>query len=99
MIEDQELREIYQVSGLEHVQNLESGLLKLEETPNDPELLQTLLREAHSLKGDSRVTGVKSVEALAHRLEEILGRLKKGQMSWSESLGDRLFQSLGAWAN
>jgi two-component system chemotaxis sensor kinase CheA len=95
MIEDQELREIYQVSGLEHVQNLESGLLKLEETPNDPELLQTLLREAHSLKGDSRVTGVKSVESLAHRLEEILGRLKKGQMGWSESLSDRLFQSLG----
>lgn len=96
MIEDQELREIYQVSGLEHVQNLESGLLQLEKTPTDTDLLQTLLREAHSLKGDSRVTGVKSVEALAHRLEEILGRLKKGQMSWSESLGDRLFQSIGA---
>ncbi len=96
MIEDQELREIYQVSGAEHVQNLETGLLTLEKDPNNIELLQTLLREAHSLKGDSRVIGVKAVEALSHRLEEILGRIKNGQMVWTQALGQRMYQTVGA---
>jgi len=96
MIEDDELREIYKVSGAEHVQNLEMGLLTLEKNPQDIDLLQTLLREAHSLKGDSRVIGVRPVETLSHRLEEILGRLKGQQMEWSAALGDRLFQAVGA---
>jgi two-component system chemotaxis sensor kinase CheA len=96
MIEDQELREIYQVSGAEHVQNLETGLLTLEKDPTDIELLQTLLREAHSLKGDSRVIGVKPVEALSHRLEEIIGRIKNGQLSWSKALIQTMYETIGA---
>ncbi|MFN5515517.1 MAG: response regulator [Cyanobacteriota bacterium] len=96
MIEDVELREIYQISGAEHVQNLETGLLTLEKNPADTDLLQTLLREAHSLKGDSRVIGVKAVETLSHRLEEILGRLNNRQLDWSPALGDRMYQTVGA---
>jgi two-component system, chemotaxis family, sensor kinase CheA len=96
MIEDQELREIYQVSGAEHVQNLETGLLTLEKDPTDIELLQTLLREAHSLKGDSRVIGVKPIEALSHRLEEIIGRIKNGQLSWSKALTQTMYETVGA---
>ena len=47
MIEDDELREIYKHSSAEHLQNLEAGLLELEKKPNNPELVHTLLREAH----------------------------------------------------
>lgn len=96
MIEDRELREIYQVSGAEHVQNLETGLLSLEKNSDDTELLQNLLREAHSLKGDSRVIGVKKVETLAHRLEEILGRIKNNQLAWSRSIGQAMYETVGA---
>jgi len=96
MIEDQELREIYQVSGKEHVDNLETGLLTLEQDPQNTELLATLLREAHSLKGDSRVVGVKTVEVISHRLEELFGRLKNNQMEWSKALGDKMYNTVGA---
>lgn len=96
MIEDVELREIYQVSGGEHVQNLETGLLNLEKEPYNQELLATLLREAHSLKGDSRVVGVKSVETLAHQLEELFGSLKNGTLEWSKELGDTMYEVVGA---
>lgn len=96
MIEDQELREIYQVSGKEHVDNLEAGLLTLENDPENTELLATLLREAHSLKGDSRVIGVKTVETISHRLEDLFGRLKNNQLEWSKTLGDRMYNAIGA---
>jgi len=96
MIEDQELREIYQVAGAEHVQNIEAELLKLEKDPTNLKFLQTILREAHSLKGDSRVIGVKSVEMLSHRLEEVIGRVKNGQLNWSNSLGNKMYETVGA---
>ncbi|BAQ66039.1 hybrid sensor histidine kinase/response regulator [Geminocystis sp. NIES-3709] len=96
MIEDEELREIYKVSGAEHIQNLETGLLTLEKDPHNTELLATLLREAHSLKGDSRVIGIKSVETISHRLEELMGRLKNGQLDWSNALGEKMYSTVGA---
>ena len=96
MIEDQELREIYQVSGKEHVDNLETGLLTLEHDPQNTELLATLLREAHSLKGDSRVIGVKAVETISHRLEDLFGRLKNNHLQWSKALGDKMYNTVGA---
>lgn len=96
MIEDQELREIYQVSGKEHVDNLETGLLTLENDPQNTELLATLLREAHSLKGDSRVIGVKAVENISHRLEDLFGRLKNNHLQWSKALGDKMYNTVGA---
>ena len=94
MIEDVELREIYKVSSAEHLQNLETGLLELEKNPENEPLIQTLFREAHSLKGDSRVTGVRSVETIAHRVEELLGQVKKGERPLTPELGDRLYNSL-----
>lgn len=96
MIEDQELREIYQVSSPEHLEKLETGLLTLEKNPQNKELLANLLREAHSLKGDSRVTGVKSVETVSHRLEELFGKLKNEKLEWSKALGDKMYSAVGA---
>ncbi|BAQ60402.1 signal transduction histidine kinase CheA [Geminocystis sp. NIES-3708] len=96
MIEDEEIREIYKVSGAEHIENLERGLLTLEKDPHNTELLATLLREAHSLKGDSRVIGIKSVETISHRLEELMGRLKNGQLDWSNVLGEKMYSTVGA---
>lgn len=96
MIEDQELREIYQVSGVEHLENIERGLLTLESEPDNSELITILLREAHSLKGDSRVVGAKGVETISHRLEELFGKLKNQQLQWTKSLGDKIYSTVGA---
>ena len=41
-------------------------MLHLEKRPNDAATLEELLREAHSLKGDSRSVGLETVEILIH---------------------------------
>lgn len=96
MIEDEELREIYELSSTEHLNSLEMGLLELEKTPNNEILINQLFRDAHSLKGDSRITGVIGVEMLSHTMEEILGRVKKQQMSLTAAMCDRLYQLVDA---
>jgi two-component system, chemotaxis family, sensor kinase CheA len=95
-IEDEELREIYKISCRERLQRLETGLLRLEKHPEDEATLEQLLREAHSLKGDSRSVGVDSVETLIHQIEEVLGAFKQKRVVLTMEVSDRLYQGLDA---
>ncbi|MFM2311502.1 MAG: hypothetical protein RLZZ04_778 [Cyanobacteriota bacterium] len=94
VIEDEELKDIYRLSSQEHLQNLEAGLLHLEQNPTQLEIIEDLLREAHSLKGDSRVVGVTTMEAVTHNLEEVLGKIQRQEITFTSQLSDRLYQTL-----
>ncbi|PSB05949.1 hybrid sensor histidine kinase/response regulator [Pleurocapsa sp. CCALA 161] len=94
VIEDEELKDIYRLSSQEHLQNLEAGILNLEQDPTQLEIIDDLLREAHSLKGDSRVVGVTTMEAVTHTLEEVLGKIQRQELTWTSQLSDRLYQTL-----
>ncbi len=96
IIEDVELRDIYKTASEEHLQNLEDGLLHLEKYPQDQAVLEDVLREAHTLKGDSRMLGVNDVESLIHHLEDILAACKRGENSLTPQLCDRLYQGVDA---
>ena len=96
IIEDAELRDIFKTASEEHLQNLEDGLLHLEKYPQDTARLEDVLREAHTLKGDSRMLGVVSVETLIHQLEETLVAVKRNEISFSGELCDRLYQGVDA---
>jgi two-component system chemotaxis sensor kinase CheA len=78
------------------LQKLEAGVLHLEKHPQDKTTLEQLLREAHSLKGDSRSAGVDPVETLTHALEEILLSIKSQQTILTRQVSDRLYQGLDA---
>ena len=93
MIEDEELRDLYQISSQEHLAKLEAGLLELEKNQDNPQLWAELLREAHSLKGDSGMLGLERVEALTHKLEDLCGQLQRQEIKLDGSLSDRLYQS------
>jgi two-component system, chemotaxis family, sensor kinase CheA len=94
ILEDEELREIYRVSSQEHLQNLESSILQLEKEPSQLEIIEDLLRSAHSLKGDSRIVGVEAMEVVTHTLEEVFSKIQRQEIALTEGLSDRLYQTL-----
>jgi two-component system chemotaxis sensor kinase CheA len=94
-IEDVELRELYRATSEERLQRLETGLLHLERHPNNSIMLAELMREAHSLKGDSRTAGVETVEVISHQFEDVLGYIQRQAINLTD-VGDRLYQSLDA---
>jgi two-component system chemotaxis sensor kinase CheA len=96
MIEDEELRNLYKVASADHIQKIEAGLLHLEKNPLDQAKLEQLLRETHSLKGDSRMLGVKDAETLTHQIEDILGAVKRGERILTPQVFERLYQGLDA---
>ena len=78
----------------EHLQGLCSGLLKLEKNEETPEnrakLVETIYREAHSLKGASRAVNQVEIEALCQSLEDIFAAFKKNALQSSAGLFDLL---------
>jgi two-component system, chemotaxis family, sensor kinase CheA len=95
-IDDEELRSLYEAASAEHITAIESGLLQLEKNPTDLSPLKALLREAHSLKGDSRMLDVLDAEAIVHQMEEILIGIDAQQLAVTPELCDRLYQGLDA---
>ncbi len=96
MIEDKELRELFKAESGEHLQSLETGLLRLEKEPADKPALETVFREAHSLKGSARMLGVRDVERIAHRIEDMLGGVRKGDVALSAEYLDLIYKGLDA---
>lgn len=93
---DAELRDIYRTTSEERLQRLEASLLQLEQHPDDGQALSTLLREAHSLKGDARSAGVDDVETLAHALEDVLSSIQQQTLELDTTVSDRLYAGLDA---
>ncbi len=64
----------------EHLAALEHGLLKCSDGTPDVDLLNAVFRAAHSIKGGSGLFGFEAITRLTHALEQLLDRLRKGQL-------------------
>jgi two-component system chemotaxis sensor kinase CheA len=61
--------------------SFEEGVLGLEARPDDAELLNSVFRAAHTLKGNSSMLGFVRVASFTHVLEELLTRLRAGTVA------------------
>jgi two-component system chemotaxis sensor kinase CheA len=87
----------FRVEADEHLQAMSSGLLALEKTPAGAEaasIIETVFRDAHSLKGAARAVNIASIESLCQSLESVFAVLKKEQFPVSVPLLDLLHQTI-----
>ena len=78
----------------EHIESMEAGLLELESSPDDDELLNTIFRAAHSIKGASSTFGVKKVGEFTHVLESLLDRMRDGELQVTSQSTELLLTSV-----
>jgi len=67
-----ELKELFFESAQELLQTLNEEGLQMEHRPDDPEIVRSVRRTVHTLKGDSAACGYKELSELAHQLEDAL---------------------------
>lgn len=91
---DSEFLETFTAEAEERLQALSEGLLKLEQSSHDEELLKRMFREAHTLKGSAGMMGLPAINEIAHRIEDIFSSLQKGQLQVESPLVDTLLASL-----
>lgn len=80
----------------EHCSRISEGLLNLEKTPGDTEILNGLFRSAHTIKGSSKMMKLSGVAELAHKMEDVLDALRGGKIPLSHSVSDLLFRGIDA---
>jgi two-component system chemotaxis sensor kinase CheA len=67
-----ELRELFFETSLELLQALNEEALKLEKTPGDEEIVRSIRRTVHTLKGDAAACGLRELSELSHQFEDAL---------------------------
>jgi chemotaxis protein histidine kinase CheA/CheY-like chemotaxis protein len=83
----------------DHLNTIEQGLLNLQATIEDPELVNEVFRAAHSVKGGAAMLGLTSIQQTSHRLEDSFKVLKECSVKVDqqlESLFLRIFDTLQA---
>ncbi|MBN3950573.1 MAG: response regulator [Nostoc sp. NMS7] len=70
----------------DHLNTIEQGLLNLESTLNDPEMISEVFRAAHSIKGGAAMLGLTSIQHTSHRLEDCFKILKDNPVKIDEKL-------------
>jgi two-component system, chemotaxis family, sensor kinase CheA len=67
-----ELRDLFFETAQELLQCLNEDALKLEKAPQDAEIIRSIRRTVHTLKGDAAAAGFQELSELAHMLEDAL---------------------------
>lgn len=85
---DPEIFADFIIEAKEHLETIEPNLLELENNPNNLDILNEIFRPMHSLKGASGFLGLNIINGLAHRAENILDELRKGEISVTSEIMD-----------
>jgi two-component system chemotaxis sensor kinase CheA len=92
-IDVQRFLRIFLEEASDHLGTLESGLLRLEETPDDREVMDNVFRAAHSVKGGSSTFGLGEVARLTHAMESLLDRMRTGVEALTPALTSLLLRA------
>ncbi len=68
------------VESYENLDRLDRELITLEKNPNDRDILASIFRTIHTIKGTSGFLAFNKLGAVAHVGESLLGRLRDGQL-------------------
>lgn len=94
-MDNNEIKELigdFLVETSEIVDSLDHDLVELEHRQNDLDLLNKIFRGAHTMKGSSSFLGFDKLTLLTHNAEEVLNKLRKGDMVVTQLVMDVLLE-------
>jgi two-component system chemotaxis sensor kinase CheA len=80
--------------SFEALDSMEAALLKLNVGAPEPELIGTIFRVAHSIKGGSATFGFSEVASFTHTCETLLDELRGNRMNVTRGITDLLLRSV-----
>ncbi len=80
----------------DHIQSLNDNMLKLEENPENLQLVNEIFRSAHTLKGMAGTMGFVNMQKLTHAMENVLAAARDGKLKVNPNIMDVLFKTVDA---
>lgn len=81
------------VEAREMLEQMEQTLLALEESADDPELLNALFRSIHTIKGSAGLFGMAPIVGFTHEVETLLDHVRGGRVALDSALSSLLLRS------
>src|SRR5262245_60382051 len=82
--------EIFFEEAAELLADFEAGVLDLEGTPGDLELLNRIFRAAHTIQGSARMLGSEAIARFTHGVESLLDRCRSAEQAVTPAAIDML---------
>src|SRR5579862_1385305 len=84
------------IESRENLNRLDQELVKLESDPSSKDLLGSIFRTIHTIKGSCGFLGFARLEKLAHAGENLLSRLRDGKLTLSKEITTGLLATVDA---
>lgn len=78
----------------EHLDHLNLDLVRLEENPEDEALINEIFRTVHTLKGGAAFVGMDGIKVVSHKMEEVFGAIRSGNLKVSPSIIDTMLEAM-----
>src|SRR5579863_4745060 len=89
-----QFQEPFYEESFEAIGQMEEALLHLDVGAPDPDLINTIFRVAHSVKGGAAMFGFAEITSFTHTLETLLDELRGQRMKVTAALSDLLLRSV-----
>lgn len=91
--EMKELLDSFLVETHELLDALDQDLMKLETQPGDSELLNSIFRSFHTIKGTSSFMGFDQMTEVTHHAEDLLNKLRRSELTVTSDIVDALLEA------
>ncbi len=80
--------------SMEHLKNIEEDIILIESGSVDKELINKVFRAVHSIKGGSSFLGLKNIEHLSHKMEDIFNLVRNDDLLFTSSISSVILKSI-----
>lgn len=94
IIEDASLLRDFISEANEHLNSIEVNLVEWEKSPSDKEIINSIFRPFHTIKGVAGFLNLKEINRTAHQLENLLDEAREGRLKLSPALSDLIFDGV-----
>ena len=90
----QEILEDFLIEAFELIEQLDQDLVELENNPEDLELLNSIFRVAHTIKGSGSFLNLDVLTELTHHMEDVLNKARKSEIILTPQIMDTVLESI-----
>ena len=94
IIDDVEIVKEFLVESNDHLEDVESKILRLEESSEDLDIINGIFRPIHSMKGSAGFLGLKDIGKVSHELETLLDEARKSKLKITPEIIEILYEGL-----
>jgi two-component system, chemotaxis family, sensor kinase CheA len=91
---DPEMFKDFMLNCEELMANLDETVLRLEQEPDNREIIEEIFRAAHTLKGGAGMFGYRAIEKVMHAMENLFDLIRKGTLKADGAVTDVVLKGL-----